>query len=119
MENVEKLNKSRPESSGKATSALFAGRHDRTQTKKLKKAKKNIDFCPKKCYNIIKERKAINMKQKEYKFIAHITHKDMTTEDNMFIDYTASARCRAKKVAQRPDVESVHLYRIDKTEIFA
>lgn len=30
-----------------------------------------------------------------------------------------SARCRAKKVAQRPDVESVHLYRIDKTEIFA
>jgi hypothetical protein len=58
------------------------------------------------------------MKQKEYKFIVHITHKDMTTEDNMFIDYTASARCRAKKVAERPDVESVHLYRIDKTEIF-
>lgn len=58
------------------------------------------------------------MKQKEYKFIAHITHKDMTTEDNMFIDCTTSARCRAKKVAERPDVESVHLYRIDKTEIF-
>ena len=98
MENVEKQNKGRPESNGKATSALFAGRHDRTQTKKLK---------------------AFNMKQKEYKFIAHITHKDMTTEDNTFIDYTANARCRAKKVAQRPDVESVHLYRIDKTEIFA
>lgn len=61
MENVEKLNKSRPESSGKATSALVAGRHDRTQTKKLKKAKKNIDFCPKKCYKIIKERKAFNI----------------------------------------------------------
>lgn len=30
-----------------------------------------------------------------------------------------SAHCRAKKVAQRPDVKSVHLYRIDKTEIFA
>lgn len=59
------------------------------------------------------------MKQKEYKFIAHITYKDMTTEDNMFIDYTTSARCRAKKVAQRPNVESVHLYRIDKTEVFA
>ena len=59
------------------------------------------------------------MKQKEYKFIAHITHKDMTTEDKMFIDYTASARNRAKKIAERPDVESVHLYRIDKTEIFA
>ena len=59
------------------------------------------------------------MKQKEYKFIAHITHKDMTTEDNMFIDYTANARCRAKKAAQREDVESVHLYRIDKTEVFA
>lgn len=65
MENVEKLNKGGPESNGKATSALFAGRHDRTQTKK------------------------------------------------------PSARCRAKKVAQRTDVESVHLYRIDKTEIFA
>lgn len=58
------------------------------------------------------------MKQKEYKFIAHIKHKDMTTEDNMFIDYTASARCRAKKIAERPDVEYVHLYRIDKTEVF-
>ena len=50
------------------------------------------------------------MKQKEYKFIAHITHKDLTTEDNMFIDYTASARCRAKKLAQRPDIESCLLY---------
>lgn len=29
-----------------------------------------------------------------------------------------SARCRAKKVAQRPDVKFVHLYRIDETEIF-
>lgn len=37
------------------------------------------------------------MKQKEYKFIAHITHKDLKTEDNMFIDCTTSARCRAKK----------------------
>ena len=58
-------------------------------------------------------------KQKEYKFIAHITYKDTKTEDSMFIDYTASARCRAKKVAQRENVESVHLYRIDKTEVFA
>lgn len=58
------------------------------------------------------------MKQKEYKFIAHITNKDMTTEDNVFIDCTASARCKAKKVAQKPDVESVHLYRIDKAETF-
>lgn len=58
------------------------------------------------------------MKQKEYKFIAHITHKDMSTEDNAFIDCTASARCKAKKVAQKPNVESVYLYRIDKTEIF-
>lgn len=73
-----------------------------------------------KWYNKVrKERKVLKMKQKEYKFVAHITHKDMTTEDNMFIDYTTSARCRAKKVAERPDVESVHLYRIDKTEIFA
>ena len=59
------------------------------------------------------------MKQKEYKFLAHITHKDMTTEDNMFIDYTASAHRRAKKVAERPDVESVYLYRIDKTEVLS
>ena len=58
------------------------------------------------------------MKQKEYKFIAHTTYKDMTTEDRMFIDYTASARCRARKLAQEPDIESIHLYRIDKTEIF-
>lgn len=58
------------------------------------------------------------MKQKEYKFIEHITHKDMTAEDNTFIDYTASARCKAKKIAQKPDVESVHLYRVDKIEIF-
>ena len=58
------------------------------------------------------------MKQKEYKFIVHITHKDMTTEDSMFIDNTARARYRAKKVAERPDVESVYLYRIDKAEIF-
>ena len=36
----------------------------------------------------------------------------------ILVDYTASARCNAKKVAQKPDVESVHLYRIDKTEIF-
>ena len=59
------------------------------------------------------------MKQKEYRFIAHITREDMTTEDKMFIDYTTSARCRAKKMAQMPGVESVHLYRIDKTEVFA
>lgn len=58
------------------------------------------------------------MRQKEYKFLEHITHKDLTTENKIFIDYTASARCRAKKKAQRPDIESVHLYRIDKTEIF-
>ena len=59
------------------------------------------------------------MKQKEYKFLAHITYEDMTTEDKMFIDYTSNARCRAKKIAERPGVESEHLYRIDKTEIFA
>ena len=50
MENVEKVNKGRPESNGKATSALFAGRHDRTQTKKLKKlkkAKKTLTFAQK------------------------------------------------------------------------
>jgi hypothetical protein len=58
------------------------------------------------------------MKQKEYRFMAHIAYEDMTTEDKMFIDCTASARCRAKKMAERPGVESVHLYRIDKTEIF-
>lgn len=58
------------------------------------------------------------MKQKEYQFIAHITYKETKAEDNMFIDYTASARRRAKKVAKRPDVESVYLYRINKTEIF-
>ena len=65
-----------------------------------------------------KERKVLKMKQKEYRFLAHIAYEDMTTEDKMFIDYTTSARCRAKKIAERPGVESVHLYRIDKTEIF-
>ena len=58
------------------------------------------------------------MKQKEYRFLVHIVHKDMTTEDKTFIDYTASARCRAKKIAEKNDIESVYLYRIDKTEIF-
>ena len=67
---------------------------------------------------MITERKVHKMKQKEYRFLAHIVHKNMTTEDNTFIDYTASARCRAKKVVERPDVESVYLYRIDKAEIF-
>lgn len=58
------------------------------------------------------------MKQKEYKFLAKISHKDGKEELNPFIDYTASARARAKKVANRTDVSSVILYRIDKTEEF-
>lgn len=58
------------------------------------------------------------MKQKEYKFMAKINYKDGKEELNPFIDYTASARARAKKVARRPDVDSVVLYRIDKTEEF-
>lgn len=58
------------------------------------------------------------MKQKEYKFLAKISYKDGKEELNPFIDYTASARARAKKVANRTDVSSVTLYRIDKTEEF-
>lgn len=58
------------------------------------------------------------MKQKEYKFLAKISYKDGKEELNPFIDYTASARTRAKKVANRTDVSSVILYRIDKTEEF-
>lgn len=58
------------------------------------------------------------MKQKEYKFLVKINYKDGKEEINPFIDYTASARARAKKVASRPDVNSVMLYRIDKTEEF-
>lgn len=58
------------------------------------------------------------MKQKEYKFLAKITYDNGKEEINSFIDYTASARARAKKVARRPDVYTVNLYRIDKTEEF-
>lgn len=58
------------------------------------------------------------MKQKEYKFLAEISYKDGKKELNPFIDYTASARARAKKVADRTDVSSVILYRIDKSEEF-
>jgi len=67
-------------------------------------------------YNHRKE--VIKMKQKEYKFLAKISYKDGREETNPFIDYTASARVRAKKVASRTDVDSVTLYRIDKTEEF-
>lgn len=58
------------------------------------------------------------MKQKEYKFLAKISYKDGKEELNPFIDYTASAKARAKKVANRTDVSSVTLYRIDKIEEF-
>lgn len=58
------------------------------------------------------------MKQKEYKFLAKISYKDGREELNPFIDYTASAKARAKKVANRTDVSSVILYRIDKIEEF-
>lgn len=67
-------------------------------------------------YNHRKE--GIKMKQKEYRFLAKISYKDGREETNPFIDYTASARARAKKVASRTDVDSVTLYRIDKTEEF-
>ena len=63
-------------------------------------------------------REVLRMKQKEYKFLAKITYNDGTEELNPFIDYTASARARAKKVARKPDVRTVKLYRIDKTEEF-
>ena len=58
------------------------------------------------------------MKQKEYKFLAKINYKDGKEELSPFIDYTANARVRAKKVASKPEVFSVMLYRIDKTEEF-
>lgn len=58
------------------------------------------------------------MKQKEYRFFAKISYKDGREELNPFIDRTASARTRAKKVASRTDVSSVTLYRVDKTEEF-
>lgn len=67
-------------------------------------------------YNQRKE--MLKMKQKEYKFLAKITYNDGKEELNTFIDYTASARARAKKVAKRPDVHTVNLYRINKTEEF-
>lgn len=63
-------------------------------------------------------REVLKMKQKEYKFLAKITYNDGKEELNPFIDYTASARARAKKVAKKPDVYTVNLYRIDKTEEF-
>lgn len=58
------------------------------------------------------------MKQKEYKFLAKISYKDGKEGLSSFIDYTASARALAKKVANRTDVSSVMLYRIGKAEEF-
>lgn len=58
------------------------------------------------------------MKQKEYRSLAKITYNDGKEELNPFIDCTASARARAKKVARGPEVHSVKLYRIDKAEEF-
>lgn len=63
-------------------------------------------------------KEALKMKQKEYKFLAKITYNDGKEELSPFIDYTASARARAKKVARGPDVYAVNLYRIDKSEEF-
>ena len=45
-------------------------------------------------------REVLKMKQKEYKFLAKITYNDGKEELDPFIDYTASARARAKKVAK-------------------
>lgn len=58
------------------------------------------------------------MKQKEYKFLAKTIYKDGKEELRVFIDCTASARERAKKIAKSPNISSITLYRIDKTEEF-
>lgn len=50
--------------------------------------------------------------------LAHDIQDKILLNSFKFIDYTASARARAKKVANRTDVSSVILYGIDKTEEF-
>lgn len=58
-------------------------------------------------------------KQKNYKFLVVINHNDCTNTKELQNMTTKEARSYARKLAQLLGIDSVELYRIDKTEIFA
>lgn len=57
--------------------------------------------------------------QKNYKFLIVTNHEDCTNTKVMERMTTKEARDYARKLAQLHGIDSVELYRIDKTEIFA
>ena len=56
--------------------------------------------------------------QKKYKFLIVINHDDCTNTKNIHSMTTKEARDYARKLAQLHGIDSVGLYRIDKTEVF-
>lgn len=57
--------------------------------------------------------------QKNYKFLVVVNHDDCTNTKELQSMTTREARNYASKLAQSRGIDSVELYRIDKTEIFA
>lgn len=57
--------------------------------------------------------------QKNYKFLVVVNHDDCTKTKELQSMTTREARSYASKLAQLRGIDSVELYRIDKTEIFA
>lgn len=57
--------------------------------------------------------------QKNYKFLIVVNHDDCTNTKELQSMTTREARNYASKLAQLRGIDSVELYRIDKTEIFA
>lgn len=57
--------------------------------------------------------------QKKYKFLIVVNHDDCTNTKEIQSMITKEAKNYARKLVQLRGVDSVELYRIDKTEIFA
>ena len=57
--------------------------------------------------------------QKKYKFLIVVNHDDCTNTKDLQNMTTKEARDYASKLAQLRGIDSVELYRIDKTEVFA
>lgn len=57
--------------------------------------------------------------QKNYKFLVVVNHEDCTNTKELQSMTTKEARDYASKLAKLRGIDSVELYRIDKTEIFA
>lgn len=57
--------------------------------------------------------------QKSYKFLIVVNHDDCTNTKEIKCMTTKEARDFCSKLAKLKGIDSVELYRIDKTEIFA